>query len=92
MKTKLAFGKSLKQMREAKRVTQEDFSVVSSRTYISLLERGQKNPTLEKVDAFAKVLKVHPLSLLVLTYLHVGGYRDIDALCERVRSDLSDLS
>lgn len=88
MKTKQAFGKSLKELRRAIGVTQEDFSVVSSRTYISLLERGQKSPTLDKVEALAKVLKIHPLSLLYLTYMHAGGHRDIDGLVRRIRSDL----
>lgn len=88
MKTKQAFGKSLKELRRAIGVTQEDFSVVSSRTYISLLERGQKSPTLDKVEALAKVLKIHPLSLLYLTYMRAGGQRDIDGLVRRIRSDL----
>lgn len=92
MKTKLAFGKSLKKLRKAKKVTQEDFSIVSSRTYISMLERGQKSPTLEKVEALAKVLKIHPVSLLYLTYMYAGGYRDAEALFERIRSDLKGLS
>ncbi len=88
MKTKLAFGKSLKKLRTAKGMTQEDFSIVSSRTYISMLERGQKSPTLEKIETLAKELQVHPLSLLCLTYLGTGSYRNVDALCERIRSDL----
>lgn len=53
-----------------------------------MLERGQKSPTLEKVEALAKVLKIHPLSLLALTYQYAGGHRDAEALFERVRSDL----
>lgn len=92
MKTKLAFGKSLKELRKAKGVTQEDFSTVSSRTYISMLERGQKSPTLEKIEALAKVLRVHPLSLLCRTYLHASGLRDMEMLIGRVRSELKGLS
>lgn len=91
MKTKLAFAKSLRALRKAKKVTQEDFSVVSSRTYISMLERGLKSPTLEKIEALAKVLKVHPLSLLFLTYLRAGGSRDIEALSKRIQADLEDI-
>jgi len=91
MKTRHAFGKSLKDLRKSKKVTQEDFSIVSSRTYVSTLERGQKSPTLDKVDELAKVLKIHPLSLLSLTYLYVAGNRDLDALLQRVRSDLDRL-
>lgn len=88
MKTKLAFGKSLKMLREAQGLAQEDFSVISSRTYVSQLERGQQSPTLDKVEALAKHLKIHPLSLLYLTYMRAGGLRDIDVLVRRVRSDL----
>jgi len=91
MKTRQAFGKSLRAVREARNVTQEDFSVVSSRTYVSALERGQKSPTLDKIDELAKVLRIHPLSLLCLTYLRVGGHRDTESLFARVRSDLDGL-
>ena len=33
------------------------------------LERGLKVPTLKKVDSLATVLRVHPLTLLTLSYL-----------------------
>lgn len=92
MKTKQAFGKSLQQLRRLRDLTQEDFSVISSRTYISQLERGQQSPTLEKVEALAKALKIHPLSLLYLTYMRAGGHRDIDALTRRIRSDLEGVA
>jgi len=91
MKTKDAFAKSLKSLRAAKDITQEDFSVVSSRTYVSMLERKLKSPTLEKIEALAKVLKVHPISLLFLTYLYASGAHDVDELCGRIRSDLDGL-
>lgn len=91
MKTKQAFGKSLKELREVKGLTQEDFSVISSRTYISQLERGQQSPTLDKVEALAKALKIHPLSLLYLTYLRVGGHRDMEVLARRIRADLEGI-
>jgi transcriptional regulator with XRE-family HTH domain len=91
MQTKKAFGKGLRKLRKAKGLTQEDFSDISSRTYISQLERGQKSPTIEKIDAFAKTLKIHPLTLLSLTYVHAGGLRDPEALFRRVRSELEDV-
>jgi len=91
MRTRQAFGKSLRELRKAKKVTQEDFSLVSSRTYVSSLERGQKSPTLEKVEDLAKALKIHPLSLLFRTYQHAGGHRDMELLFERIRSDLKGM-
>ncbi|MFC3458975.1 helix-turn-helix domain-containing protein [Massilia haematophila] len=48
---------------------QEDFSEVSSRTYLSSLERGMKAPTITKVDQIATVIGVHPLSLIAYAYL-----------------------
>lgn len=56
-------------IRKAKGVTQEDFGVVSSRTYVSSVERGLKNPTLAKIDELAEVLGVHPVTLLTLAYV-----------------------
>lgn len=43
--------------------------MVSSRTYISNLERGIKFPTIKKVDSLATVLGIHPLTLLALSYV-----------------------
>lgn len=88
MDTTQAFAKSLKELRLAKGVTQEGFSNVSSRTYISLIERGFRCPTLEKIDEFAEVLGIHPLALLCLTYLHAEKHQNLDRLFVRIRKDL----
>lgn len=88
MDTKKAFAKSLKELRTMKGVTQEDFSEVSSRTYISMVERGLRCPTLEKIDEFAGVLGVHPLALLCLTYMHKEGHQNLERLIGRVETDL----
>jgi transcriptional regulator with XRE-family HTH domain len=63
------FGAGLQRARKSRGLTQEDFSVVSSRTYLSSLERGIKSPTISKLDELASVIGVHPLSLLALAYL-----------------------
>ena len=63
-----AFGRALRQVRKAKKISQENFDASSSRTYISALERGIKQPTLTKVDGLAAVLQIHPLTLLALAY------------------------
>ena len=69
MDIKEAFAKALKQARISKQLTQEDFSNVSSRTYISSLERGLKNPTLDKINDLASVIGIHPLTLISLAYM-----------------------
>jgi transcriptional regulator with XRE-family HTH domain len=48
MSIKKSFGIAVKISRNAKKITQEDFSETSSRTYISTLERGLYSPTVEK--------------------------------------------
>jgi transcriptional regulator with XRE-family HTH domain len=63
------FGIGLQKARKSRDLTQEDFSVVSSRTYLSSLERGIKAPTITKIDEIASVIGIHPLSLLAYAYL-----------------------
>lgn len=88
MELNTAFGEALKQVRKSKRLTQEDFSSVSSRTYLSTLERGLKSPTLEKVDQLSGVLEVHPLTILVATYLGKESYQDVESLLKKVSAEL----
>ena len=54
------FGKTLAKLRNEKNSTQENlsFEVGVDRTYISLLERGLRNPTLKRLWQISKVLKV----------------------------------
>jgi len=85
---KRAFGLALKQLRSERNLSQEDFSDISSRTYLSTLERGLKSPTLEKVDELASVLEVHPLTLLVGGYLLKDSPIALDELFRRIRAEL----
>lgn len=64
--------------------------MVSSRTYLSSLERGLKSPTIEKVEQLASVLKIHPLSLLLLAYLPTNKH-DLNALFTQISEDISSL-
>lgn len=63
------FGSGLQKARKSRGLSQEDFSIVSSRTYLSSLERGNKAPTITKVEQIASVLGVHPVALLAYAYL-----------------------
>jgi transcriptional regulator with XRE-family HTH domain len=91
MNTRQGFGKSLKMIRAAKGLTQEDFSTVSSRTYLSTLERGLKSPTLEKIEDLCETLEVHPLSLLVITYLNAQNSKNLDKLLKKVEAEVKAL-
>lgn len=88
MELNTAFGLALKKVRHSKKLTQEDFSGSSSRTYLSSLERGRKSPTLEKVDQLAGVLDVHPLTILVAAYMEKEGRTDIHSLLKKVSDEL----
>lgn len=91
MDTKIAFGLALKKIRKAKGLTQEDFGDVSSRTYLSTLERGKKSITLEKLNDLAVVLGVHPLSLLLLTYSNSDNQPSIENLINRIEIEIESL-
>lgn len=89
MENKQAFAKALRTIRKGKGLTQEDFSEISSRTYLSILERGLKSPTLEKIDELAKAMGVHPLTLLLLTYTNVMETHDTKKLLETVAKEVN---
>lgn len=84
MAPKEAFGEALRELRLKKGLTQEDFSELSSRTYLSTLERGLKSPTLEKVEQLASVLDIHPLALLTLYYLKLQPHINLSDLQQTV--------
>lgn len=81
-----AFGRALKQLRQQKNLTQEDFANVSSRTYISALERGLKSPTIEKIGQLADVIGIHPLTLYLTAYHHLESL-GTEALLNRAREE-----
>ncbi|MDV2080380.1 helix-turn-helix domain-containing protein [Marinobacter xestospongiae] len=90
MELQIAFGQVLRRQRKAKGLSQEAFTSVSSRTYLSELERGLKNPTLDKIDELATTMGIHPLTLLTECYLIKDG-SDIEEVFARVIKEFSDL-
>ncbi len=85
------FSSALKKIRKSKGFSQEDFSLLSSRTYVSALERNMKSPTLNKVDDLAGVLGVHPLTLLALSYLETTDSGSVNKILKLVSDELSNL-
>ena len=82
---------ALRLVRVSKGLTQEDFSLVSSRTYMSSLERGIKSPTLGKLEAIAVKLGVHPMTLLAIAYCKDPTQDSIADLLAIVQADLASL-
>lgn len=68
-------------------MSQEAFSDVSSRTYMSSLERDRKNPTMHKLTELCEVMEVHPLTLLTLAYAGDNS-RKAEQLLAQVRQEL----
>jgi transcriptional regulator with XRE-family HTH domain len=59
-------AENLHTSRLQQKLTQEDVAQAAgmSVSYISMLERGERSPPLETLDALAKALRVSPFELL----------------------------
>ena len=87
MEAKHSLATALKTVRKARGLSQEAFSDVSSRTYMSSLERDLKSPTLNKLAELCEVMEIHPLTLLTLAYAGDDA-RQAEQLLAQVRQEL----
>lgn len=64
--TAQAFGRVMKKMRVARKLSQSELAGLSEldRTFISLLERGLRQPTLSTIFVLSKALRVSPGNLV----------------------------
>lgn len=90
MATKNSLAAALKTVRKTRGLSQEAFSDVSSRTYLSSLERDLKSPTLNKLAELCEVMEIHPRTLLTLAYAG-AGQRKTDQLLAQVRQELEQI-
>lgn len=62
----LPVGKNIKAIRKFKSITQSDLAkkIKISNTYLSLIENGKKNPSLEMVFSISEALEVDPASIV----------------------------
>ncbi|MCA8070575.1 helix-turn-helix domain-containing protein [Burkholderia vietnamiensis] len=87
MAAKPSLATAIRTVRKARGLSQEAFSDVSSRTYMSSLERDRKNPTMHKLTELCEVMEVHPLTLLTLAYAGDNS-RKAEQLLAQVRQEL----
>jgi len=87
MEIRQSLGEALRRMRILHDLTQEDFALVSSRTYVSALERGLKAPTIQKIEDLAGRIGIHPLSLIVSAYLIQDPEIGLDGLINRLKEE-----
>lgn len=66
MDIKIKVGQNIKRLRNAKGLSQEQFAFEADlhRTYISDIERGNRNPTVSVLEKIANALGVKPSELL----------------------------
>lgn len=79
---------ALRTARRAKGISQETLDTVSSRTYVSSLERGLKSPTIEKVDELAFAIGFHPLAIMAFAYLRSGKELSLPRLMKEVEDQV----
>lgn len=90
MAAKNSLAAAIRMVRKARGLSQEAFANVSSRTYMSTLERDLKSPTIQKLADLCEVMQVHPLTLLTLAYAGDSTH-EADLLLAQVRQELGAL-
>lgn len=91
MTLRQALAHIIKTARKSQKLTQEDFGVVSSRTYMSTLERGLKSPTIDKLDEISNTMGVHPASLILSAYALLSETADVQEILEQVQAETAQL-
>jgi transcriptional regulator with XRE-family HTH domain len=72
-----AFGQALREIREKRELSQERLALDAGfdRTYISLIERGVRSPTVRAVVRLAEVLGVKPSEIVRRMETRLAGRR-----------------
>lgn len=81
-------ARSLRLVRKAQGIAQASLADVAARSYLSEIERGIKNPTVEKLDELARAIEVHPLTILTMAYLPQLKEQDLEVLQRRVAKEV----
>ncbi len=97
MPSKQAVGKAFRLARKAAGLSQDDFTYMSSRTFVSSIERGLKSPTIEKLSQLCELIGTEPALVVMLATSidELDGKRapttPLTGLNEQVQSLLSKL-
>ena len=97
MPSKQAVGKAFRLARKAAGLSQDDFTYMSSRTFVSSIERGLKSPTIEKLSQLCELMgtEVAVVVMLATSIDELDGKRaptlPLTGLNELVQSLLSKL-
>jgi len=68
MKLRAVFGLNVQRLRRERKLSQEQLSFISGRTraYISSVEAGRRNATLDTLEILARALDVDPKDLITV--------------------------
>ncbi len=80
------FGNRIKQLRLEKNISQEKLSFLTGfhRTYIGMIERGERNISLSNIAMFAKVFKLNVSELLDFKIINPNhNYKDYEIKSEK---------
>jgi transcriptional regulator with XRE-family HTH domain len=80
------FGNRIKQLRLQKNISQEKLSFLTGfhRTYIGMIERGERNISLSNMAVFAKVFEVNISELLDLKTINPNhNYKNYEIKSEK---------
>lgn len=70
-------------------MTQEDLGFFPAEL-MPALERGQKSPTLDKIDALSATMNIHPLTLLAITCAGTET-RDLEKLFRGIGAEVAHM-
>ena len=70
-----AFGQALREIRRERKLSQEKLALEAGfdRTYISLIERGVRSPTVRAIVKLAGVLEIRPSEIIQRMEAHLSG-------------------
>lgn len=88
MLSKSDVGCALKTIRVKKQISQELLG--PSQSFVSSIERGLRSPTVEKLQQFATLLGISPVTLLAQAAL--SNDESIDTLLATVRKELEEIA
>jgi transcriptional regulator with XRE-family HTH domain len=91
MSIKASVATMLKAIRKAHGLSQRDLAEVSSRIYVSKLQRGQSSPTLEMMATLSAPLGLSPLTLVAVT-IGAETSQPIRSLIRRMEKEIDELT
>jgi len=86
------FGRALKRLRLARRVTQEDLLNSTSRRHVGRIEQGHQLPSIRAIESLATSLQIHPLTLVAAAYCSELDEQSITEILNTIQEDFARLS